>query len=95
MGDAGVPENAIFDASWVRLRELSLSYRLDLSKKIEKVLHAMEFSFTGRNLWISTDYPGVDPETSLLGAGSNVGGFDYFNMPSTKSYLFGIKAFFN
>ena len=49
---------------------------------------------TGRNLWLSTDYTGVDPETSLTGAGSNVGGFDYFNMPSTKSYILGVNLSF-
>jgi hypothetical protein len=46
----------------------------------------LTLSFTGRNLWLSTKYTGVDPETSLQGA-SNAQGLDYFNMPSTKSYV--------
>jgi hypothetical protein len=90
VGDAGgsATENAVFDGSWVRLRELSLSYRW---KNPTTFLQYIDFSATGRNLWLSTDYPGVDPETSLTGAGSNVSGFDYFNMPGTKSYMFGLK----
>jgi TonB-linked SusC/RagA family outer membrane protein len=89
-GDAGAyaTENAIYSTDWTRLREISLSYHLDLKNQWFKFI---EISITGRNLWLKTDYPGVDPETSLTGAGSNIQGFDYFNNPSTKSYSFGIK----
>ena len=41
---------------------------------------------SGRNLWYSSGYDGIDPETSLTGTG-NGQGFDYFNMPSTKSVI--------
>ncbi|WNJ20516.1 SusC/RagA family TonB-linked outer membrane protein [Pontibacter sp. G13] len=85
LGDAGAAvENAVFDGSWIRLREVSLNYRTAINTKF---LRSLTVSLSGRNLWLSTDYPGVDPETSLLGAESNVNGFDYFNMPSTKSYM--------
>jgi len=49
---------------------------------------------TGRNLWLSTDYQGVDSETSLTGAGSSIGGFDYFNMPGARSYIVGLRTNF-
>jgi hypothetical protein len=48
---------------------------------------------TGRNLWLQTDYSGIDPETNLLGA-SNAQGMDYFNMPGTRSYTLGLKVTF-
>lgn len=91
-GDFGATENAIYDISWVRLRELTLSYTLP--KLNVKFLQGATVFFTGRNLWLHTKYPGVDPETSLTGAGSNVGGFDWFNMPNTKSFIFGLRANF-
>ena len=47
-------------------------------------------SIVGRNLWYSTDYNGVDPETSLTGVG-NGQGVDYFNMPSTRSVMAKLK----
>jgi TonB-linked SusC/RagA family outer membrane protein len=89
-GDYGnyATENAIYSTSWVRLREVSLSYHYDLKKSWFRFVEA---SLTGRNLWLKTSYPGVDPETSLTGAGSNIQGFDYFNNPSTKSYIMGLK----
>jgi hypothetical protein len=80
---------AIYDGSWVRLRELGVSYRINL--KGNKNLSYVDLGMVGRNLWLSTKYPGVDPETSLTGASSNIGGFDYFNNPGLKSFMFNIK----
>lgn len=93
LGDSGAAavEQVVQDGSWVRLRELTLGYNIPLTSKYVKGINVY---FTGRNLWLSTDYTGVDPETSLTGAGSNVGGFDYFNMPSTKSYIVGLNLNF-
>ncbi|HRI58494.1 MAG TPA: SusC/RagA family TonB-linked outer membrane protein [Saprospiraceae bacterium] len=92
-GDSGdnARENAIQDGSWIRLREVTLGYDLP---RIANFVEGVTIYFTGRNLWLNTDYKGVDPETSLTGAGSNVGGFDYFNMPGTKSYIVGLRAKF-
>jgi hypothetical protein len=50
-------------------------------------------SLTGRNLWLNTDYPGIDPETNLTGA-SNGYGLDYFNMPNTKSFSATVRLTF-
>jgi TonB-linked SusC/RagA family outer membrane protein len=90
-GGAYAVENAIQSGSWVRLREVTLSYQLP---KFSKYVKGLSVYATGRNLWLNTDYTGVDPETSLTGAGSSIGGFDYFNMPSTRSYIFGIRSNF-
>jgi TonB-linked SusC/RagA family outer membrane protein len=92
LGDAGASEQQIFDGSWVRLREVKLTYDFELDKR--NVVKGLSLSATGRNLWLHTKYPGVDPETSLTGAGSNISGFDWFNNPGTKSYLFTLTASF-
>ena len=88
-GALSATENAVFDGSWIRLRELSLSYHVDFKKSTW--LRYVDFNLVGRNLWLKTNYPGVDPETSLTGAGSNLTGFDYFNNPGTKTYSIGLK----
>ena len=77
-------------ADWVRLRELTLSYEIPLRKKF---LSSAEVYFTGRNLWLRTPYSGIDPETNLQGA-VNAQGFDYYNMPGTKTYTIGVKLSF-
>ncbi|MDI1356063.1 MAG: SusC/RagA family TonB-linked outer membrane protein [bacterium] len=91
--NGGAVEGAIEDGGWVRLRDISLTYRL-VSPKIKKYIQYVDLSVTGRNVWLKTKYTGVDPETSLTGAGSNLQGYDYFNNPGTKSILFGIKVGF-
>lgn len=96
-GDGGnnAAENAMQDGSWIRLRDLGISYKFTtLPATVSKYVKGLELGIVGRNLWLKTDYTGVDPETSLTGAGSNIGGWDYFNNPSTKSYTFSLKANF-
>jgi hypothetical protein len=89
-GDAGgAAEEFVEEVNWVRLRDLSLGYSFDWSKKNWGVQY-LNLTFTARNLWLSTNYNGVDPETSLTGAGSNINGMDYFNNPGSKSYMFGV-----
>jgi TonB-linked SusC/RagA family outer membrane protein len=92
-GFQGPSEFYVEKTDWLRLREVTLSY--DFPKSITSKLHAQALGlyFTGRNLWLQTDYTGIDPETNLLGA-SNAQGMDYFNMPGTKSYTFGLKVTF-
>ncbi len=80
------------DGSWVRLREVGINYRLKF--KDNKYVQYLDLGLTGRNLILWTKYKGVDPETSLTGAGSNIQGFDYFNNPGTRSYIITLKAGF-
>ncbi|MFN9777839.1 MAG: SusC/RagA family TonB-linked outer membrane protein [Candidatus Kapaibacterium sp.] len=87
-------EPFIEDAGWMRLRQVSISYIIPQSMISGLgVFKSLEVFATGRNLWLSTDYTGVDPETNLIGS-ANAQGLDYFNMPGTKGYNFGIRAGF-
>ena len=84
-GFGGLSETAIYDSSWVRLREVTLSYNFP-DKWLDKTfIEGLSLSVYGRNLWLNTDYPGVDPETNLTGDSNGIG-LDYFNQPNTKSY---------
>ncbi len=97
VGDAGgAIESAIQDGSWARLRELSASYRLNFKANAagKKFIQYIDFNASAINLLLFTKYKGVDPETSLTGAGSNIQGFDYFNNPGVKTFTFGIRAGF-
>ena len=87
----GGPSSAAMEpADWVRLRDVTLAYNLP---EIGKFIKDGQVYFTGRNLWISTPYTGIDPETNLGGA-TNAQGMDYFNSPGTKTVLMGIKLTF-
>ncbi len=78
------------DASWVRLRNVSLSYTFSPDMLKNTFFQSISVTAGGNNLLLITDYTGIDPETNLTGA-TNGQGLDYFNMPSTKNYTFSVK----
>jgi len=88
-----VGEQFVQDGGWLRLRELSVSYDLPLEAMGINFIQSSNISFIGRNLWYTTEYDGIDPETSLTGTG-NGQGFDYFNQPSTRSFIFKLNLNF-
>jgi hypothetical protein len=88
-GFGAVGEQFVQDGGWIRLRELGLSYRFPAFKMVK----GGSFGISGRNLWYKSDYDGIDPETSLTGAG-NGQGFDYFNMPGTRTVIFKLSLNF-
>ncbi|KOP37856.1 SusC/RagA family TonB-linked outer membrane protein [Flavobacterium sp. WLB] len=93
LGDGGgASEEAVTDVNWIRLRDVTLSY--DFNVKKFTAINSAQLSFTGRNLWLNTNYKGVDPETSLTGAGSRINGLDYFNNPGSKSFIMTLKVGF-
>ncbi len=86
----------IEDGSFMRLRNLSLSYNLQGVIKA-KWAKQMAVSFAGRNLITFTKYRGFDPESTSTGNSSSGGistgpgrGIDSFNFPNLKSYQFGL-----
>ncbi|MFL5546098.1 MAG: hypothetical protein ACJ8AQ_00960, partial [Gemmatimonadales bacterium] len=78
------------DASFTKLREVALSLTLPQRYAMRVGAGSAILTFAGRNLHTWTNYTGVDPETSLLGSASPARGFDYFNSPQTRSYVFSL-----
>jgi len=85
------------DASYVRLRDLKLSYALPTSLLKRFNIDRLAFSLRGHNLWTyAPNFDGPDPEIGD-GGESDVSGFgtvyDY-SYPSTASYTFGVEITF-
>ncbi|GGH08739.1 SusC/RagA family TonB-linked outer membrane protein [Sphingobacterium alkalisoli] len=88
--------NFVEDGSWVRLRYVSLTYNAKSFARQLK-LNNLQFTFTGRNLLLFTDYSGVDPEVSGSGAGvggSGSFGFDNLGLPATRGFDLGLRFSF-
>jgi len=81
----GPAEPSVEDGSFVRIRQVTLSYSLpkELLQRIHFSNATISVFAINPKLW--TKYKGVDPETSLAGP-ANGQGLDYFNNPGTKSY---------
>lgn len=90
-GDNQAYNFSIYDATFTKVRELSLSYTLDSpALKSKTGLSNIRFALTGRN-WININkIPGIDPETNQYGVGNGFG-LDYFTNPQTKSTLLSVS----
>lgn len=91
---ASITENFVYDASFGKLRELSLGYAFPKSLLNNTFIESLNVSLVGRNLWLLwSNVPNVDPES---GYSSNTGaqGLEHFAVPTTSSYGFNISARF-
>jgi len=87
-------EPFVQDASWVRLRSASLQYALPASWLPAKAIRNASISVTGNNLWLHTDYYGLDPESLSADSGSNVDGSAGMTYPAARSFLFTLNVGF-
>lgn len=87
-------EILVQDASWVKLRNISLTY--NFKGNFMDKLHMDRFSLTAsmHNILLWTPFEGYDPEGNQYSAGSNVYGFTGLNVPLSESYSFGINIGF-
>jgi TonB-linked SusC/RagA family outer membrane protein len=87
------PAPFIYDASYIKLREVSLGYTIPKSVFAGSKISSIYFSAFARNLLtFNEDLPNIDPE-SMYTSG-NGQGFEYGSLPSRKSYGFNIKVTF-
>ena len=79
------------DGSFVKLREIALSYRLP---SIVKGMSNFNISVSGRNLISWDNYNGYDPETNAGGNSDRLRGTDFGNVPIPKTYQMSLTASF-
>ena len=87
-------EILVQDASWVKLRNIGLTYNVN-TKFIEKLhLERLSLTASAQNILIWTPFDGFDPEGNQYSAGSNVYGFTGLNVPVSQSYSFAVNIGF-
>ena len=83
-------DNTIEDGSYLRLKNISLGYNLDVDSI--NFIDSATLSVTGINLFTWTNYSGYDPEiTSFLWDGL-IQGTDWNNKPNSKTILIGLNV---
>ncbi len=91
--DQGIIDDFVYDASFVKLREISLSYELPRSVMENLPLERIRLSIVGRNLAIlSSNLDGLDPEASYNSG--NAQGLESGAIPSTRSIGFNVNLVF-
>lgn len=83
----------IEDGSFFRMNSLSVSYRWLPNNRV-KFLRSVTPTFSVSNLFMITDYSGVNPETSVYGQDPIRRGVAYYEYPLTRSFSFGVNCVF-
>lgn len=87
---ASVEEWRIDDGSFVKLREVSLSYNFGSFKKFSNIT----LSASGRNLISWDNYKGYDPEVNAGGQSNILRGIDFGSIPIPRTFSIGLSAKF-
>ena len=87
-------EEYIEDGSWVKLREVGVTY--DLPARFAGLLRAegAQISLSGRNLRTWTDFTGWDPETNAGAQRTLVRGFSFATVPIPRSFMLSVTTNF-
>lgn len=84
----------IYDATFLRIRNITLSYRLPVNDLGLKMFKSARIYVTVDNLKTFDRYPGVTPETNSFGNATTQAGVDYSTYPLSKKYTFGVSLNF-
>lgn len=83
----------VYDASYIKLREVSLSYTFDKKVLGNTFIQGLTLGLSGSNLWIiHKNLPYADPEAGL--SSGNIQGYQSGVMPTTRNYSFNLKVNF-
>ncbi|GAL80046.1 putative outer membrane protein [Algibacter lectus] len=88
---ANVESNS-FDASFLKLREVSLQYNFPKKSLKNTGITSLSISTFGRNLATVSDFPIYDPETAALNGDTILPGIEMGQMPSPANYGFNLKV---
>lgn len=91
-GNSGIGSMYVYDATNIRLAELSLGYQIPVNKWV-KWIKGANVSLVGRNLIMFYNKAPYDPELTAS-TGTYFQGIDYFMQPSTRNIGFSVKLDF-
>ncbi|NSL90478.1 SusC/RagA family TonB-linked outer membrane protein [Chitinophaga sp. Mgbs1] len=84
-GRDGVSGEYLYDATVVRLRELSLGYAVPSKVLGKGFVRSLRLSLIGRNLWYISKKAPYDPEVTMS-TNNGLAGVDMFGLPATRSF---------
>ncbi|MDJ1492997.1 SusC/RagA family TonB-linked outer membrane protein [Cytophagaceae bacterium DM2B3-1] len=84
-----IPEPFIYDASYIKLRDLGLNYTFSSNLLKKTPFKTVTLGVIGRNLWIiHKNTPNIDPESNYNNG--NGQGFEYGSLPGRRRYGFNL-----
>lgn len=93
-GNVGIGEENLFDATNIRLRNVSLNYTLPKEWIENSIVQGARIGVSANNLWMIKSYMnGVDPE-SVYATGTNAVGLEALSPPTTRSFYINLSINF-
>jgi TonB-linked SusC/RagA family outer membrane protein len=90
---SGITESVIQDATYLKLRNVSIGYVLPTNLLQKTPLKSASLTVTGRNLWIhSPHFTGGDPENNSFGSSNGSLGLYSFSTPTPRSFNISLKV---
>lgn len=96
-GQAGggmVDDQRIYSASYLRIKNITLSYTLPKSLFQKTLLKGGRIYASVDNVYTFTDYPGFTPESNTNGSGATRMGSDYSTYPLSRRFIMGVNLVF-
>lgn len=89
--DVQASSRHVYDASFLRLKSLSINYSIPLGRKARKIIREINVGLSGENLFLVKSYPGFDPDVSTS---SSVFRLDNGSLPRSRTYVFNFNLLF-
>jgi TonB-linked SusC/RagA family outer membrane protein len=93
-GGRRIAEGVIYDASFVKLREVQIGYTIPNKVFGNLPIHSVSVALVGRNLALWTEVPHIDPEVMSYTGGTALPGIEYMSIPSSRSIGFNLSLKF-
>ena len=90
----GVTSDVVEDGSFLRIKTVSLSYKIPVLKSMTKTVKSSSIYVTAQNLYTFTNYTGYDPEVNSFGASNLSLNTDYNAYPNVRTFIVGLKIGF-
>ena len=93
-GRAGISEAYVYDATNIRLRNVSLTYSFPSSMLKKTPIQRLKLGVSVNNVWmIKSNLDGIDPE-SVYATSTNATGMENASAPTSRTYLFNVTLGF-
>lgn len=91
--DVSLPSDfMIHDASYLRFKNISLGYTLDLGKKWKNGIKDITFTIAAENVYLWKNYNGFDPDVSSEGTSSTLRRVDLGAYPKPRTFTFSVQV---
>ena len=85
----------LFDNNFTKLREVAIGFDLPQQYLNKLPVSSARFTIVGRNLWLWTDVPHIDPETAFIDGNvseANLAGVEFEQIPTARTFGFNVSV---